>query len=135
MTNKLFNREGQLTTDKKSCLGCKWHHQKMRRSGNPAIYEYSCAYGKLQYIGIDMDTPEWCPVLNDNNNETKGKIIDKYLLVSFKDTKAQDSVFPDYAQEYIDSILNGTPVDGRYVTKIEVIKIKYRTKMNYEHKK
>lgn len=80
-------REGfvRSTISKNSCGLCKWHTQRMLRSGRDPIYEHFCQHNDaartidnntpksdLQillnleergvYIGKTSDTPSWCPI-------------------------------------------------------------------------
>lgn len=58
-----------------SCSGCKWHEQKMMKSGRDPEYWHYCQHPDTKfrdfiiqgepdgcYIGKDDHTPPWCPV-------------------------------------------------------------------------
>lgn len=81
-------KEGFVKTSCSSCGLCKWHSQRMQRSGQHPIYEHFCGHPDAPlkannlsksdsqiladllgrdlldgvYIGKSSNTPGWCPV-------------------------------------------------------------------------
>lgn len=66
---------------------CKYHTQKMMRSGREPIYHHYCEHpdkwnenfnsdfmetNKGTFIGETSDTPHWCPFIPENKTQKKG---------------------------------------------------------------